>query len=461
MPVLRAARGDGRTGAHVNGAGSYSIKTTKEMPGRPVAPAPAPAFVPAAAPAPAPAFAPAPAPAPRAPATAAPGVDPALAQLLEHMIKVNASDLYLTNESAPTFRCDGVGLSGKVPATTEMLDRMADSLMTPAQREEFKTNLEMNLAVTVGGNRFRVNVFRSKGSTGMVVRLVKSKIASLAELGHPKTLADLMLSKRGLVLLVGGTGSGKSTTLAAMIDHRNATATGHIVTIEDPVEFIHPHKKCVVTQREVGFDTRSYKQALANTLRQAPDVILIGEIRDAETMEAALAFAETGHLCLSTLHSNNADQAIERILNFFPAERQPEILSQLSLNLRGIVAQRLLPAIGGGRAAALEILLDTPRVKDLIRRHEIHVLKDAMEQSAVDGCQTFDAALFTLCASGRITEDEAIRSSDSPNNLRLRLERHRGGAAAPGHALRLAGEREASGVHRAANFVPAAVARAR
>ena len=464
MPVVRAARGDGRTGADVNGAGSYSIKTTKEMPGRPVAPAaaPAPAFAPAHASAPA-----------HSPATSTQGIDPALAQLLEHMIKVNASDLYLTNDSAPTFRCDGVGLAGKVPATTEMLDRMAESVMTAAQREEFKKNLEMNLAVAVGGNRFRVNVFRSKGSTGMVVRLVKSKIATLAELGHPQALADLMLSKRGLVLLVGGTGSGKSTTLAAMIDHRNATATGHIVTIEDPVEFIHPHKKCVVTQREVGFDTRSYAHALANTLRQAPDVILIGEIRDAETMEAALAFAETGHLCLSTLHSNSADQAIERILNFFPAERQPEILAQLSLNLRGIVAQRLLPAFGGGRAAALEIMLDTPRVKDLIRRHEIHVLKDAMEQSAVDGCQTFDAALFTLCASGRISEEDALRSSDSPNNLRLRLERHRGGAGAPaGRALRLVGEQppaqprshmpnDASGIHRAGNFIPAVVARAR
>ncbi|MEA2749685.1 MAG: twitching motility protein PilU, partial [Myxococcales bacterium] len=402
-------------------------------------------------------------------------IDPALVTLLEHMIKVDASDLYLNNEVAPTFRCDGVGLAGKVPATSEMLDRMADSLMTAAQRDEFKKNLEMNLAVAVGGNRFRVNVFRQKGATGMVVRLVKTKIATLADLNHPKTLADVMQSKRGLVLLVGGTGSGKSTTLAAMIDHRNTTATGHIVTIEDPVEFIHPHKKCVVTQREVGFDTRSYKQALANTLRQAPDVILIGEIRDAETMEAALAFAETGHLCLSTLHSNNADQAIERILNFFPSERQPEILSQLSLNLRAIVAQRLLPAIGGGRAAALEIMLDTPRVKDLIRRHEIHVLKDAMEQSAVDGCQTFDAALFTLCTSGRITEDEALRSSDSPNNLRLRLERHRGSAGAPaGHALRLVGEQpqqrhqpqpaqtnEVSGVHRAAQFAPAVIGRAR
>ncbi len=439
----------------MSGAGSYSIKTTSAMPG-----VRAPAAAAAAA------------------APAASAIDPALAALLEHMLKVNASDLYLTNESPPTFRCDGVGLAGKVPATSEMLDRMADSVMTSAQREEFKKNLEMNLAVTVAGNRFRVNIFRQKGATGMVVRLVKAKITTLGELGHPKTLADVMMSKRGLVLLVGGTGSGKSTTLAAMIDHRNTAATGHIVTVEDPVEFIHPHKKCVVTQREVGFDTRSYKHALANTLRQAPDVILIGEIRDVETMEAALAFAETGHLCLSTLHSNSADQAIERILNFFPSERQHEILAQLSLNMRAIISQRLLPAIGGGRAAALEIMLDTPRVKDLIRRNEIHVLKDAMEQSAVDGCQTFDAALYTLCASGRITEEEAIRNSDSPNNLRLRFERDRGSQGAPaGRSLRLLGEaapqpaprahptqplrQEVSGVHPVAGFVPAVVARPR
>ena len=397
-------------------------------------------------------------------------MDTGLAALLEHMLKVNASDLYLTNESPPTYRVDGVGLAGKQAATAEVLDRMADSLMTPAQRDEFRKNLEMNLAVALGAERFRVNIFRQKGATGMVVRLVKSKITTLDELGHPSTLKDVMASKRGLVLLVGGTGSGKSTTLAAMIDHRNQTSSGHIVTVEDPVEFIHPHKKCVVTQREVGFDTLSYAQALKNTLRQAPDVILIGEIRDGETMEAALAFAETGHLVLSTLHSNNADQAIERMLNFFPAERHHEILMQLSLNLRAVVAQRLLRAVGGGRAAALEIMLDTPRIKDLIKRGEIHVLKDAMEQSAVDGCQTFDSALYALCAAGRITEEEALRDADSANNLRLRLERLRGGTSSPvGGPLRLVGEaatqlREPvrppmySGVHRSgAPVVPAPI----
>ena len=367
--------------------------------------------------------------------------DPGLGMLLEHMLKIDASDLYLTNESPPTYRVDGVGHAGKTPLTPEMLDGMAASLMTAAQREEFGKNLELNLALAIGGGRFRVNVFRQKGATGMVVRRIKTTIATLDDLGHPKALKDVMASKRGLVLLVGGTGSGKSTTLASMIDYRNSTSTGHIVTIEDPVEFVHPHKRCVVTQREVGVDTRSYGDALKNTLRQAPDVILIGEIRDAETMEAALAFAETGHLCLSTLHSNSADQAIERILNFFPAERHHEILLQLSLNVRAVISQRLLPANGGGRAAVLEILLDTPRIKDLIKRGEIHVLKDAMEQSAVDGCQTFDSALYALCAAGKISVDEALRGADSANNLRLRLERLRAGAGAPsGMSLRLVGE---------------------
>ena len=371
----------------------------------------------------------------------APAIDPTLALLLEHMLKINASDLYLTNESPPIYRVDGVGHAGKHNATNAQLDAIAASLMTPAQREEFKEKLEMNVAIAIAGGRFRVNAFRQKGATGMVIRLVRTKITTLDELGHPQTLKDVMASKRGLVLLVGGTGSGKSTTLAAMIDHRNATASGHIVTIEDPVEFIHPHKKCVITQREVGYDTRSYGAALKNALRQAPDVILIGEIRDAETMEAAMAFAETGHLCLSTLHSNSADQAIERILNFFPAERHHEILLQLSLNVRAVISQRLLPAIGGGRAAALEILLDTPRIKDLIKRGEIHVLKDAMEQSAVDGCQTFDAALYNLCAARKITEGEALRGADSANNLRLRLERLRAGVGEPASSgLRLVGE---------------------
>ena len=392
----------------------------------------------------------------------APSIDPAMALLLEHMLKINASDLYLTNDSPPVFRVDGVGLAAKNPGTPEVLERMASSLMTPAQREEFRQKLEMNLAVAHGDGRFRVNIFRQKGATGMVVRLVKTQITTLDELKHPPALKQVMASKRGLVLLVGGTGSGKSTTLAAMIDHRNSTASGHIVTVEDPVEFIHPHKQCVVTQREVGTDTLSYADALKNTLRQAPDVILIGEIRDLETMEAALAFAETGHLCLSTLHANSADQAIERILTFFPAERHPEILLQLSLNLRAVISQRLLPAAGGGRAAALEIMLDTPRIKDLLKRGEIHVLKDAMEQSAVDGCQTFDSALYHLCESGRISDADAVKNADSPNNLRLRIERLRSGMAPPGPStLRLVGEaptkRAASGVVRAA-YITAPVA---
>ncbi|HWO09512.1 MAG TPA: ATPase, T2SS/T4P/T4SS family, partial [Polyangiaceae bacterium] len=231
----------------------------------------------------------------------------------------------------------------------------------------------------------------------------------------------------GLVLVVGGTGSGKSTTLAAMIDHRNRSETGHIVTIEDPIEYVHPHKQCVVTQREVGVDTLSYADALKNTLRQAPDLILIGEIRDAETMEAAMSFAETGHLCLSTLHANNANQALERIMNFYPPSRSHEISMQLSLNLRPIVSQRLVPGLNGGRVAALEILLDTPRIKDLIKRGESDVVKDAMEQSSVEGCQTFDTALFALCSAGRLSPAEALRAADSPNNLRLMLERLAGG----------------------------------
>jgi len=368
-------------------------------------------------------------------------IDITMTKLLEHMVKINASDLYLTNESPPIFRVDGVGLPGKHPATAEALQAMADGLMTEEQRAEFREKLEMNLAIQAAGARFRVNVFRQKGATGMVIRQIKTQITGLDELGHPPVLKEIIGSKRGLVLLVGGTGSGKSTTLAAMIDHRNSTQTGHIVTVEDPVEFIHPHKKCVVTQREVGFDTLSYADALKNTLRQAPDVILIGEIRSAETMEAALAFAETGHLCVSTLHSNSADQAIERMLNFFPAERHHDILSQLSLNLRAVISQRLLPKAGGGRVAALEILLDTARIKDLLKRGEVHVLKDAMEQSAIEGCQTFDRALYDLCASGRITELDALKNADSANNLRLRLERlFRGEEPAQGSKLRLVTE---------------------
>jgi twitching motility protein PilU len=354
-------------------------------------------------------------------------MDPTLARLLSHMLTIEASDLYLTVGSPPVYRKDGVGLAAKAPFGAEQVEAIAASVMTAEQRDEFARKLEMNLALATPEGRFRVNVFRQRGSTGLVVRLVRSQIKTLDELGHPDTLKKIVLSKRGLVLMVGGTGSGKSTTLAAMIDHRNRAETGHIVTVEDPIEFIHPHRQCVVTQREVGVDTLSYADALKNTLRQAPDLILIGEIRDVETMEAAISFAETGHLCLSTLHANNANQALERIMNFFPVARQREIAMQLSLNLRAIISQRLLPAVNGGRAAALEILLDTPRIKELIKRNETDVVKDAMEQSAVDGCQTFDGALYALCAAGRISEEEALRAADSPNNLRLRLDRLSGG----------------------------------
>jgi twitching motility protein PilU len=364
-------------------------------------------------------------------------LDPQFEQLLEHMLKISASDLYLTVDSPPIYRVDGIGHAGKVCASSEQLAMMADRLMSPAQREEFRRTFEMNLAVALEpppdadeprpGGRFRVNVFRQRGHVGMVVRLVRTDIKSLRDLGHPPILEEIAMSKRGLVVLVGSTGSGKSTTLAAMVDHRNRTETGHIITVEDPIEFIHGHKKCVVTQREVGIDTKSYADALKNTLRQAPDVILIGEIRDVETMEAAISFAETGHLCLSTLHANNANQAIERILNFFPVARHHEISMQLSLNLRAVVSQRLVPAVGGGRAAALEILLDTPRIKDLVKRGEIDVVKDAMEQSQVDGCQTFDGALLSLYAAGRVSADDALRHADSANNLRLKIERIPGG----------------------------------
>jgi twitching motility protein PilU len=367
--------------------------------------------------------------------------DPAARTFLAHMLKVGASDLYLTADSPAVFRVDGVGYPAKSVLSAAAIEAMAATLMTPAQRQEFAETLELNLALaTDDGGRFRVNVFRQRGAVGMVFRLIRTEILTLDQLSHPPVLKDVVSSRRGLVLLVGGTGSGKSTTLAAMIDHRNRSETGHIITIEDPVEFIHPHKKCIVTQREVGVDTRSYGDALKNTLRQAPDVILIGEIRDAGTMEAAMAFAETGHLCLSTLHANNANQALERILNFFPPERHHEICLQLSMNVRAIISQRLIASRQGGRAAALEILLDTPRIKDLLKRGETDALKDAMEQGGNEGCRTFDSSLYELCTAGRIGEAEALRAADSPNNLRLRLDRYRqaGGEPASGEpTLRL------------------------
>jgi twitching motility protein PilU len=295
--------------------------------------------------------------------------------------------------------------------------------MSEKQKAVFSEMMEMNLSLyypEIG--RFRVNMFRQKGFVGIVFRQIKIDIESLDDLNLPSILKDICLTKRGLVLLVGGTGTGKSTTLAAMIDYRNSNTPGHIVTIEDPVEFMHRHKKCIVTQREIGTDTLSYSEALKNTLRQAPDVILIGEVRDMETMEAAVAFAETGHLCFSTLHANNANQAIERIMNFFPPEKHNQLYFQLGLNLKAIISQRLIPTVDNKRAAAIEILIDTPRVKDLIMKRKIDVLKEAMSAGTREGMQTFDQAVFDIYKTGRISYENAIAYADSANDLRLRIK---------------------------------------
>ena len=281
----------------------------------------------------------------------------------------------------------------------------------------------MNLAISLPGvGRFRVNIFKQRNEVGMVVRYIFVDIPPMQELGLPTIAADLIKRKRGLLLVVGATGSGKSTTLASLIDHRNSTMGGHIVTIEDPVEFIHRHKQSIVNQRELGVDTRSWENALKNTLRQAPDVIYIGEIRDRATMEYAVSFAETGHLCISTLHADNANQALERIVNFFPEERRPQLLMDLSLNLLGIMSQRLIPTAEGGRCAAIEVLLASPLVKDLILQGDIHALKDIMEKSIDQGMKTFDQALFSLYHEGMITQEEAMRNADSANNLRLKIK---------------------------------------
>ena len=344
--------------------------------------------------------------------------------LLGAMLEKDASELYLTADSQPVWRIEGYTEPiGRDVLKAAEVEALANSLMTERQRASFDEKLEMNLAIASERlGRFRVNVFRQRGAVGVVIRQIKTRIPTLDELGLPPVLKAIALSRRGLVLVVGATGSGKSTTLAAMLDFRNENTCGHILTVEDPIEFVHPHKKCIVNQREVGFDTVSFGEALRNTLRQAPDVILIGEVRDLETMEAAITFAETGHLCLATLHSNNANQAIERVMNFFPVARHPEIFLQLSLNLRGIVSQRLVPGVDGKRVAAMEILLDSPYAKDLIKKGEIDTLKDAMEKSMQEGGQTFDSALFQLYTDGRIAEEQALVNADSANNLRIRIK---------------------------------------
>ena len=345
-------------------------------------------------------------------------------ELLGLMAQSNSSDLYLTVDSPPMFKTEGIIKPyGNSSLNAHQVEEIANSLMNERQKAIFAETFEMNLALyypDVG--RFRVNIYRQKNFVGLVFRMIKMEIETLDDLGMPEILKDISMTKRGLVLLVGGTGTGKSTTMAAMVDERNRKTTGHIITVEDPVEFIHHHKKCIISQREIGMDTLSYSNALKNTMRQAPDIIQIGEIRDAETMEAAIAFAETGHLCISTLHANNANQAIERIMNFFPHEKHNQMYFQLSLNMRAFISQRLIPTVANKRVAAIEVLIDTPRVKDLIMKKSIDVLKEAMAAGNEEGMQTFDQGIFKLYKEGTITYENAMAYSDSANDLRLKIK---------------------------------------
>ena len=345
-------------------------------------------------------------------------------ELFKEMKRLDASDLYLTVGRPASVRVNGVIQNlNETELSVEHLKVLSTELLDEEQQKDFKKTKEQNLALYYPElGRFRVNAYVQKAQTAFVIRKIESDIKTIDDLNLPDVLKDLSMAKRGLVLVVGATGSGKSTTLAAMIDHRNRNEAGHIITIEDPVEFVHDHKKCVVSQREVGMDTDSFKVALKNTLRQAPTAILIGEIRDAETMEHAIEFAETGHLCLATLHSNNANQTMERIINFFPIERQRQIYLQLSLNLKGIISQRLIRTPSGSRTAAIEILVDSARAKELIKKGEIEKLKEAMISGSTDGMQTFDDALLDLYKKGVISEKEALANSDSPTDLKLKIK---------------------------------------
>jgi twitching motility protein PilU len=366
------------------------------------------------------------------------------ADLLAGMVARGASDLYITVDSPPMYRVDGV-LHAHDERLLEARDTeaLAQAVMSPAQQQEFNSCSEMNLGLyDKQHGRFRVNLFRQRCCVGLVVRQIRSDIPTLEGLGLPPIFREISSSKRGLVLMVGATGSGKSTALAAMIGYRNQTASGHIITVEDPIEFVHTHKRSLVSQREIGIDTPSLQSALKSALRQAPDVILIGEIRDADTMDAAISFAETGHLCLATLHSNNAYQALERVLSFFPADRHPQLLMQLSLNLRAILSQRLVAAVAGKRVAAVEILLDTPRMKDLILKGQLDQIKEAIELGGSAGMQSFDQHLYELYAGGTISLEEALKNADSANNLRVRVrlaEAETGQTTAPATAAGLAG----------------------
>jgi twitching motility protein PilU len=335
----------------------------------------------------------------------------------------DGSDLYLTVDAPPAGKFEGVLKPlENVKLTPARIKEIAYSLMDEDQQKAFEHVPEMNLAISEPGvGRFRVNIFKQRNSFALVIRNIKIDIPNADKLGLPPILRKSIMEKRGLILFIGGTGSGKSTSLAALIDYRNTNAAGHIITIEDPIEYLHSHKKSLINQREVGVDTLSYEDALKNTLRQAPDVILIGEIRSRETMEHALAFAETGHLCLSTLHANNSNQALDRIINFFPEDRHSQLLLDLSLNLKAFVSQRLVPTVDGKRTAAIEILLGTQLVRDLIQKGDIHGIKEVMEKSENVGMQTFDSHLLRLYKEGTISLEDALQNSDSPNNLKLKI----------------------------------------
>ena len=346
-------------------------------------------------------------------------------KLLKVVVEQGASDLFITAGLPPSIKVNGKMMPmSKTPLTAEQSREMVHSTMTEAQVQEFESERECNFAIhSATAGRFRVSSFYQRNFAGMVLRRIETHIPSCDDLKLPEVVKQLAMTKRGLIIFVGATGTGKSTSLAAMIGHRNENSKGHIITIEDPIEFIHEHRGCMVTQREVGVDTPSFDVALKNTLRQAPDVIMIGEIRTRETMDYAVAFAETGHLCLATLHANNANQALDRIINFFPADRQQQFWMDLSLNLRGMVAQQLIPAVDGkGRRAAIEVLINTPLVSDTIRKGDVHLIKEIMSKSTEQGMQTFDQALYRLYSSGEITYESALASADSANDLRLMIK---------------------------------------
>jgi twitching motility protein PilU len=343
---------------------------------------------------------------------------------LKILASKDGSDLYLSTGAPPCAKFEGVLKPlEKVTMQPGQIKDIAYNLMDNKQRQEFEDELEMNLATSIAGvGRFRVNIFKQRNEISIVARNIKTVIPNFDDLNLPEILKEIITRKRGLILFVGSTGSGKSTSLAALIDHRNSTSSGHIITIEDPVEFVHRHKKSVINQREVGVDTRNFHNALKNTLRQAPDVILIGEVRERDTMEHCLAFAETGHLAISTLHANNANQALDRIINFFPEERRSQLLMDLSSNIQAFISQRLIPSLDGKRVAAVEVLLGTPSIKEKILRGELEDIKEIMVKSENLGMQTFDTALFKLYKEGKISLDEAIRNADSANNLRLKIK---------------------------------------